>query len=83
MQSRRVRRPAVAGQFYPADPHRLEATIAELLAQAAPQTDAPPKALIAPHAGYVGRVAAAAFACLRMSIFMRLPRRHDAVWKAP
>ena len=69
MQSRRVRRPAVAGQFYPADPHRLEATIAELLAQAPPHTDAPPKALIAPHAGYVysGPVAAAAFACLRRS----------------
>ena len=69
MQSRRVRRPAVAGQFYPADPRRLEATIAELLAQAPPHTDAPPKALIAPHAGYVysGPVAAAAFACLRRS----------------
>ena len=65
----RVRRPTVAGQFYPADPHRLETTIADLLAQAPPHTDAPPKALIAPHAGYLysGPVAAAAFACLRRS----------------
>ena len=56
-----VRAPAVAGSFYPADPSQLRETVARLLASAAYGT--PPKALIAPHAGYVysGPVAASAF----------------------
>jgi AmmeMemoRadiSam system protein B len=56
-----VRAPAVAGNFYPADPSQLRETVARLLAGAA--YGAPPKALIAPHAGYVysGPVAASAF----------------------
>src|SRR2546426_10369813 len=56
-----VRAPAVAGSFYPADPSQLRETVARLLASAAYGT--PPKALIAPHAGYVysGLVAASAF----------------------
>src|SRR5438067_8712313 len=56
-----VRAPAVAGSFYPADPSRLRDTVARLLAAA--QHGSPPKALIAPHAGYVysGAVAASAF----------------------
>jgi len=56
-----VRAPAVAGSFYPADPSQLRETVARLLAGAA--YGAPPKALIAPHAGYVysGPVAASAF----------------------
>jgi hypothetical protein len=61
----RVRPPAVAGTFYPADAGRLQATIAEFLAGPAPAGRSP-KALIAPHAGYVysGPVAAHAFAAL-------------------
>jgi len=56
-----VRAPAVAGSFYPADPSQLRETVARLLASAA--YGRPPKALIAPHAGYVysGPVAASAF----------------------
>jgi AmmeMemoRadiSam system protein B len=61
-----VRPAAVAGSFYPRDPARLRAEIGEFLA-GAPAHSGTPKALIAPHAGYVysGRVAAAAFAALR------------------
>jgi AmmeMemoRadiSam system protein B len=62
----KVRPPAVAGQFYPADAKRLEAQVSDLLAAARSEGNLP-KALIAPHAGYIysGGVAAAAFATLR------------------
>ncbi|MBN9695782.1 MAG: AmmeMemoRadiSam system protein B [Zoogloea sp.] len=59
------RPPAVAGLFYPADPHSLHAQVAGFLSAALPaeHIDAP-KALIAPHAGYIysGAVAACAYA---------------------
>jgi AmmeMemoRadiSam system protein B len=61
-----LRRPAVAGTFYPRDPRALRTEVESLL-RAAPASSAPwPKALIAPHAGYrySGPVAAAAFAPL-------------------
>lgn len=61
-----VRPPAVAGSFYPADPLMLAADVRRLLA-AVPASRAPaPKALIAPHAGYVysGPIAATAYARL-------------------
>jgi MEMO1 family protein len=62
-----TRPPAVAGQFYPADPDRLRADVQHLLAGSPSFADLAPKALITPHAGYVysGAVAAAAFAALR------------------
>jgi hypothetical protein len=68
---RRTRPPAVAGLFYPADPHRLRADVARLLAEApraAPSGR--PKAIIAPHAGYSysGPVAAAAFVALEAGV---------------
>lgn len=55
---------AVAGQFYPAEPAPLRAMIARCLEAVAPWTGPSPKALIAPHAGYIysGPVAASAFA---------------------
>ena len=58
----RVREPAVAGTFYPGDPRELEAAVRTHLGAAAPDEGGPPKALIAPHAGYVysGPVAAVA-----------------------
>lgn len=63
-----IRPPAVAGLFYPAAPAELRRAVAALLAAAAPAARAKPvpKALIAPHAGYVysGAVAAAAYARL-------------------
>src|SRR5450759_261265 len=62
-----VRRPAVAGMFYPDNPVVLDQTVADLLAhpEGARLTRAP-KALIVPHAGYVysGPVAASAYAQL-------------------
>ncbi len=60
-----TRYPAVAGMFYPDDPEELRAMITDFLRQASP--DGPtPKALIAPHAGYVysGPIAASAYARL-------------------
>lgn len=61
-----VRPPAVAGLFYPDDPRVLRAMIEDYLA-AAPKDGGVPKAIIAPHAGYVysGPIAAAAYARLR------------------
>jgi AmmeMemoRadiSam system protein B len=62
-----IRRPAVAGMFYPADPHSLRADVDSYLAQAGGDLGPAPKALIAPHAGYdySGPVAAHAYARLR------------------
>lgn len=63
-----IRRPAVAGQFYPNDPGELRSAVEGYMAQAASKASVPagppPKALIAPHAGYVysGPVAANAYA---------------------
>ena len=66
-QRTKIRPPAVAGLFYAGDARRLQATVSDLLAQVPASTKTPPKALIAPHAGYVysGGVAATAFATLR------------------
>lgn len=60
-----IRLPAVAGQFYPADPRELRALVSGYLAAARPAT-AVPRAIVVPHAGYVysGPVAASAYACL-------------------
>ena len=59
-----VRRPAVAGTFYPADPKILSRQVREFLARA-PKEAVPGEiiALVSPHAGYVysGQVAAYAF----------------------
>lgn len=59
--------PNVAGQFYPADPKILRQEVSKLLANAENKTKLPvPKAIIAPHAGYIysGPIAASAYACL-------------------
>ncbi|MFL5311491.1 MAG: AmmeMemoRadiSam system protein B [Myxococcales bacterium] len=59
-----MRRPAVAGTFYPDDPDELSAAVSRLLESAPPGK--PAKAIVAPHAGYVysGPIAAGAFRCL-------------------
>jgi AmmeMemoRadiSam system protein B len=60
----KVRPPAVAGRFYPADPAELRGMVESFLA-AVPIAKGPsPKAVIAPHAGYPysGPIAASAFA---------------------
>jgi AmmeMemoRadiSam system protein B len=62
-----VRSAAVAGSFYPRDRDSLAAQVKGHLASASPRTNArPPKAIIAPHAGYIysGPIAAAAYALL-------------------
>jgi len=68
-QAKAVRPPVVAGSFYPADPAELRRDVTAMLRSAAASipsaAEGPtPKALIAPHAGYVysGVVAAAAYA---------------------
>jgi MEMO1 family protein len=62
----KVRPPAVAGLFYAGEARELRADIDDFFAGAA-AADAVPKALIAPHAGYIysGSVAAAAFAAVK------------------
>ncbi len=60
-----VRKPAVAGYFYPANPNELRQMVNQFLSDA--QTiNHIPKAIIAPHAGYIysGPVAASAYASL-------------------
>ena len=69
----RVRRPVFAGSFYPADPDELREEVRRCLGPApvdAVPDAAPPKAIIAPHAGYVysGPVAGSAYARLRAHI---------------
>lgn len=62
----RVRPPAVAGAFYPADPRALADMVDGFLSAWSP-TPGRPLALVVPHAGYPysGRTAAAAYAELR------------------
>jgi MEMO1 family protein len=64
---KKVRPPACAGRFYPADPTELRKMVKNLLAAAKTPYEPAPKAIIAPHAGYVysGPVAASAYACLQ------------------
>ena len=63
-----VRRPAVAGLFYPAAPDALREAIHQAFAAARPASPGVPvpKAIVVPHAGYVfsGPTAAKAFARL-------------------
>lgn len=61
-----IREPAVAGSFYPSDPDELRTTVESLLAGVEIVAGPPPRALIAPHAGYrySGPVAASAYAQL-------------------
>lgn len=61
MTVRRVRPPAVAGSFYPADPSELRSVVEACLGEPGAVM---PKAIVAPHAGYVfsGPVAGSAYA---------------------
>jgi AmmeMemoRadiSam system protein B len=63
----RVRPPAVAGRFYPADPEELRDLVDRLLDEVCGRPrPVPPAAVVAPHAGYrySGAVAATAYAHL-------------------
>jgi len=71
----KIRQPAVAGQFYPAQPDELGKMVDGFLAQAAvPAIPERIVALIAPHAGYVysGAVAAHSYALLKGRKFERV-----------
>lgn len=61
-----VRKPAVAGLFYPDDPRTLKAELGRFLSDVTPSAAPAPKAIIAPHAGYIysGPIAASAYARL-------------------
>jgi AmmeMemoRadiSam system protein B len=65
--SENLRPPAVAGAFYPADPGKLAEWVDGFLCAAKVPSVPAPKALLAPHAGYVysGPVAGSAYALLR------------------
>lgn len=62
------RRPAVAGLFYPDDPTKLRKMVDHFLNDAKTEAKVP-KAIIAPHAGYIysGPIAASAYARLKGS----------------
>ena len=64
-----VRSPAVAGMFYPERARELQAILSDVLFDAASRAEAgpAPKAIIAPHAGYIysGPIAASAYARLQ------------------
>ena len=64
--SNALRTAAVAGMFYPDSPNVLNREVASMLADATRKSEAAPKAIIAPHAGYIysGPIAASAFATL-------------------
>jgi hypothetical protein len=68
-----VRLPAVSGLFYPDDAETLRRMVNEFLAESPSLEGEPPKAIIAPHAGYIysGPVAA--------SVYARLARAHDKI----
>jgi len=61
-----LRQPAVAGLFYPADPDDLRAAVQSFLRAATTVPGDSPKAIVAPHAGYIysGPVAGSAYAPL-------------------
>lgn len=65
----KVRQAAVAGHFYPADAVKLREMINNMLhlAETASLSTAVPKAMIAPHAGYIysGPIAASAYVLLK------------------
>ncbi len=70
-----VRPPAVAGTFYPAGAPELAQAVSALLAGAEPSARGKPapKAIIAPHAGYIYSGAIAA------SVYARLVSSHDTI----
>lgn len=64
-----IRRPAVAGTFYPADPKELEELIQRQMLKTETGSFSECKAFVAPHAGYQysGKVAAHTYAALQQA----------------
>lgn len=69
-----IRRPAVAGMFYPDDPEVLRRAVKDYLALATPPSLTNVRAVIAPHAGYIysGPIAGYAY---RLLATQPVPRR--------
>jgi AmmeMemoRadiSam system protein B len=63
----KIQQPAVAGLFYPDDPTQLRQQIGVFLAEGRHGHVEPPKALIAPHAGYIYSGATAGHAYAQLS----------------
>src|SRR5215475_5966204 len=63
-----LRQPAVAGQFYPANPQELHNLVRQLVQQNPQKKKERVKACLIPHAGYVysGQVAGAVFARIEL-----------------
>jgi AmmeMemoRadiSam system protein B len=61
-----ARHPNVAGMFYPAEAQALEEAVRSYLQATKPEHMPPPKAIVAPHAGYIysGPIAGSAYAQL-------------------
>jgi hypothetical protein len=59
----KVRKPSVAGQFYPSDPEKLAKAIDGYLGEAVRPSEDRPIAIVSPHAGYIfsGQIAADAY----------------------
>lgn len=73
--SPKIRRPYVAGAFYPADPAELTRMVDGFLARVPPRKlDGPLVAIISPHAGYPfsGQVAAYSYALLKGKQYERV-----------
>ena len=62
----KIRYPAVAGQFYPGEAEQLRRAVEKYLAESISVVEQPPKAIVAPHAGYIysGPIAGTAFSYL-------------------
>lgn len=70
----KIREPAVAGQFYPADPETLQTEILDMLDVDIPKPEGNIRALISPHAGYAysGKTAGKGFSLLKGSSYDRI-----------
>jgi hypothetical protein len=92
-----IRRPAVAGSFYPEDPEALRRDLEALTGDRRPAAAAAATGILVPHAGYVysGRIAAATYAAVSLPrAFVILGPNHtgagepvavadDGAWRTP
>jgi len=69
-----VRKPAVAGLFYPSSADELQTLVNQYLKKIKPSTEPAPKAIIVPHAGYIysGAIAASVYARLSPNSIKRV-----------
>ena len=89
MMEAKIRKPAVAGQFYAGDTRELRHDLKECFLQCKASPLKPVQAIIVPHAGYVfsGVTTASAFACIQPDaqyehIFLLGPSHHVYLDKA-